>query len=165
MQNGGQISPPYSLKGRGIMQDESELESVWYSRGLAFECTQCGNCCSGPAEGYVWVTQDEIHSLANHVGLADRLDEFERRFTRSVGTRTSLVEYSDGDCIFLDPMSRTCSVYESRPNQCRTWPFWRNNLETPKSWAQASKSCPGCNRGRLYSLSEIRSTLRSDERT
>ena len=38
----------------------------WYAGGLAFECTQCGQCCAGPNEGYVWVNDAEVA----------RLDEF-----------------------------------------------------------------------------------------
>ena len=134
----------------------------WYAGGLAFECTQCGDCCSGPGEGYVWVTQTEIRSLAAAIGMSDRLEEFERKFTRQVGSQTSLVEYSDGDCIFLDPKTRGCSVYEARPVQCRTWPFWKSNVKSPRTWAQSAKSCPGCNHGRLYSLAEIRVSLAKD---
>lgn len=141
------------------MQKSEADDQFWYASGLAFECTQCGNCCSGPTEGFVWVTEAEIQSLAAQIGMSDRLEEFERKFTRSIGARTSLVEYSDGDCIFLDPVSRTCTVYEARPSQCRTWPFWKSNLESPKHWARAAKGCPGCNRGKLYSLGEIRSSL------
>jgi len=64
--------------------------------------TGCGNCCSGPASGFVWVNDEEIQSLANKLGMTDT-DAFERKFVRRVGNRKSLVEYSDGDCIFLDP--------------------------------------------------------------
>ena len=136
---------------------ESE-PAPWYSGGLKFECTQCGNCCSGPESGYVWVNETEIRSLASTLGMADSLEEFENKFTRRIGMKTSLVEYSDGDCIFLDPTTRTCSVYESRPAQCRTWPFWKSNVETPKAWARTAKNCPGCNQGRLYDINEIRSS-------
>ncbi len=142
--------------------DPNEI-APWYSSGLSFECTQCGNCCSGPGAGYVWVNEQEVLSLAKTMGMSDRLDEFERKFTRRVGARVSLVEYSDGDCIFLDPKSRTCSVYESRPVQCRTWPFWKSTVNTPKDWAKAGKGCPGCNQGKLYSLEEIQVALNRDE--
>ena len=135
----------------------------WYSSGLSFECTQCGNCCSGPEAGYVWVTKDEVLALAAAIGMSNRLEEFEHKFTRQVGTLTSLVEYSDGDCIFLDPKSRTCSVYDSRPAQCRTWPFWKSIVATPKAWLRAAKNCPGCNQGRLYNLSEIKTSLAKDK--
>lgn len=142
---------------------ENEIQesgmAPWYSSGLAFECTQCGNCCSGPEAGYVWVTEEEVLSLASTLGMADQVEEFENKFTRQVGTQTSLVEYSDGHCIFLDPNTRTCSVYESRPVQCRTWPFWKGNVETPRAWGRAAENCPGCNQGRLHNLSEINSSL------
>ena len=36
---------------------------VWYSEGLRFECSQCGDCCTG-AEGYVWVNQAEIDAMS-----------------------------------------------------------------------------------------------------
>ena len=36
------------------------------------------------------------------------------------------------DCVFLkeDPERgrKTCSIYPVRPLQCRTWPFWPENL-------------------------------------
>ena len=35
----------------------------WYADGLQFECTQCGDCCTG-APGYVWVNKSEIEALA-----------------------------------------------------------------------------------------------------
>ncbi len=127
----------------------------WYSDGLAFQCTQCGNCCSGPSNGYVWVKEDDILRMAASMEMSDDLEAFRRRFVRQVGTRESLVEYSDGDCIFLDPQKRTCMVYDSRPIQCRTWPFWDGNLESPATWVKAAEGCPGCNRGQVYLLSHI----------
>jgi uncharacterized protein len=133
----------------------SENEIPWYSSGLSFECTQCGRCCSGPGTGFVWVTDEEIESIAKCMGMESDIDAFERKFVRRIGVKTSLVEYSDGDCIFLDPKTRTCSVYEARPRQCRTWPFWDSNLKSPKTWGKTAESCPGCNRGRVYTIDEI----------
>lgn len=131
----------------------------WFQSGLSFECTQCGNCCSGPGTGYVWVSPEEIAGMANALGMSDRIDEFERKFTRQVGTRVSLVEYSDGDCIFLDPRLRTCTLYDARPTQCRTWPFWKSNVRSPQDWRETAKNCPGCDRGQRYSLDEIQQRL------
>ncbi|MFN7447387.1 MAG: YkgJ family cysteine cluster protein [Pirellula sp.] len=142
---------------------EIDDRDPWYAKGLSFECTQCGNCCSGPGTGFVWVSEAEISAIAARIGIDDDIDGFERKFTRRIGARVSLVEYSDGDCIFLDPKSRNCSVYEARPVQCRTWPFWDSNVVTPKAWGAAAKSCPGCNHGKLYSLVEIQKTLRTDK--
>lgn len=128
---------------------------VWFRAGLSFECTGCGNCCSGPESGFVWVEDHEILAIATCMNMDHDLERFHQQFVRTIGARKSLVEYSDGDCIFLDPSSRKCSVYHARPQQCRSWPFWKQNLESPSHWGRAAKSCPGCNQGRLYSVDQI----------
>ncbi|MFN6130112.1 MAG: YkgJ family cysteine cluster protein [Planctomycetota bacterium] len=143
--------------------DDSD-SGPWYRGGLSFECTACGNCCSGPQTGHVWVTDHEIQNMSERLGMTDP-EIFEQKFVRRVGSRKSLVEYSDGDCILLDPQSRHCLVYESRPSQCRTWPFWPSNLESPHAWGQAAKGCPGCNRGRLYTLEEIGLVVQAKSQT
>ena len=149
-------SPVTSVR-QVVMSDKSKPELPWYASGLAFECTQCGNCCSGPASGFVWVDDREIEAMAREMQLGDDLDTFRRRFVRQVGLRQSLVEYADGDCIFLDPDTRRCAVYSSRPSQCRSWPFWDRNLQSPQAWKATAQHCPGCNGGPVHSLDVIES--------
>lgn len=127
-------------------------QTPWYEDGLAFECTQCGDCCSG-APGYVWVDEDEIRAMADEMKLD--IDVFEHRFIRQIGPNKSLVEYPDGDCILLDPDTRKCMVYAARPTQCRTWPFWDSNLKRPRDWKETCDVCPGAGKGRLYTLDQI----------
>jgi len=131
---------------------DSSSPAPWYQAGLRFQCTGCGDCCTG-APGYVWVNQAEIAAIANRLGLT--VEKFERRYVRRVGIRRSLKEYANGDCIFFDTESRKCAVYEERPRQCRTWPFWKSNLDTPKSWGETCDHCPGSGQGKLYQLAEI----------
>ncbi|WP_296458322.1 hypothetical protein [Rubinisphaera sp.] len=38
----------------------------WYKDGLKFECTQCGNCCTG-GPGAVWVSEEEIQAIAEYL--------------------------------------------------------------------------------------------------
>lgn len=132
----------------------------WYREGLAFECTGCGDCCSG-APGFVWVDESEIEALANETQMT--VDDFEHKFVRAVGMQKSLVEYPDGDCIFLHPDTRKCTVYAARPTQCRTWPFWSSNLRRRSDWNQTCEVCPGSGKGRLYSLEEIEIRRRQRE--
>lgn len=127
-------------------------ETPWYAEGLKFRCSQCGDCCTG-APGYVWVNKEEIEALARRFGI--EVDAFERKYVRKIGVRKSLVEYSNGDCVFFDPEKRNCTVYEDRPRQCRTWPFWDSNVRTPEAWAATCEVCPGSGRGKLYTLDEI----------
>ena len=126
--------------------------TLWYRAGLRFQCTQCGSCCTG-APGYVWVNKVEIAALAEVLKLD--VEEFNKRYVRQVGIRKSLVEFPNGDCVFFHSESRTCQVYEARPRQCWTWPFWNSNLSSPGAWEQAAEHCPGCNRGKLVMLEEI----------
>ena len=125
----------------------------WYHAGLRFECIGCGRCCTG-APGHVWVSGAEMEVLAAALRL--EIAEFQQQYVRCVGSRRSLVELPNGDCIFFDRESRECRVYASRPAQCRTWPFWPSNLRTPKAWQETCRACPGSGSGPVVPLKEIR---------
>ena len=133
------------------------MEQPWYGEGLKFKCTQCGDCCTG-APGFVWVNKAEIAAMAALVG--QDVVAFEQEYVRNVGIRKSLREFPNGDCVFFDVASRRCTVYEARPRQCRTWPFWESNLRSPEAWEETCAVCPGSGKGRLYSLDEIETRRR-----
>jgi uncharacterized protein len=126
----------------------TQRSGPWYEEGLCFTCTGCGSCCQG--EGYVWMTPPEIERLATFLGITT--EAFGRRYLRRVGRALSLIEKPNHDCIFWD---QGCTVYESRPTQCRTFPFWPENLETPGAWEAVVHQCPGAGEGRRYDLVEI----------
>jgi hypothetical protein len=128
-------------------------ERPWYQDGLHFQCTACGDCCTG-APGFVWVNKQEIEALAAAMGYAD-VAEFEEQFVRPIGVRRSLRERSNFDCVLLDPQNRRCRVYEVRPRQCRTWPFWDSTVENPEAWERTCQVCPGSGQGKLYPLADI----------
>ncbi len=133
-----------------------KASTPWYRDGLAFSCTQCGDCCTG-APGYVWVDPEEIEQLAAHRG--EEISEFSRNFVRRVGDDLSLIEKPGGDCIFWDKEAG-CTVYPARPRQCRTWPFWPENVETEAAWKRVCEICPGSGEGPVvYSIEYIQSAL------
>jgi Fe-S-cluster containining protein len=85
-------------------------------------------------------------------------EELRSRFLRRVGLRTTIIEHSlTKDCIFLRSVggARQCAIYPVRPAQCRSWPFWPENLSSPEAWNRAALRCPGINRGRLHTCTEI----------
>jgi len=128
------------------------VSDSWYADGLHFACTRCGNCCTGEP-GFVWVNDDEVRALAAFRG--EPLEEVLGLYTRPEGgTRRSLKEKANGDCVFYD-REEGCTVYPVRPRQCRTWPFWACNTESPEAWAKAAATCPGMNQGDLIPAEEI----------
>jgi Fe-S-cluster containining protein len=124
----------------------------WYKDGLRFQCTQCGDCCTG-APGVVWVNAGEIEKIAEVLGKS--VGEVKLEHTRLVGRRVSLKEFANGDCTFFDGKSRKCTLYDARPRQCRTWPFWNSNLESAETWEEVQRVCPGAGVGNFYPLEEI----------
>jgi Fe-S-cluster containining protein len=130
----------------------------WYRDGLAFECQRCRACCRGEP-GYVWVSESEIARLA--AALGQEPEEFRAVHCRQDGGRTSLRERPDGDCVLLGPEG--CLAYSERPTQCRTFPFWPENLRRPRDWDRLAGECPGLNRGQVRSLAEIREALSGEK--
>ena len=128
----------------------------WYAAGLAFECQQSGNCCSGEP-GYVWVTKTEIKAIAKHLGRTDGW--LDKKHLRRVVLRYSLTEKANGDCIFLERRDgkTLCKIHTVKPTQCRIWPFWSNNLKSPEHWNEAARKCPGMNRGQVHNFVDIES--------
>ncbi len=123
----------------------------WFHEGLRFTCQQCGNCCRGPDPGYVWVTLDEIGALAKRLDMT--VEAFGRLYLRQIGSRYSLVERYNHDCIFWDE-EKGCRVYDDRPAQCRTFPFWPEFIASRDAW-RTIDWCRGKDGGRLYDRSEI----------
>lgn len=128
----------------------------WYKDGLRFSCTGCGKCCTG-SPGFVWITPEEMESIAEFLNIS--LEQFIKNYTRQVGNRYSLLEYSKSyDCVFLK--NNRCTIYNARPQQCRTFPWWKENLETPESWQETADRCEGIHpEAPLISLEEIQKTL------
>lgn len=132
----------------------------WYSKGLNFKCTECGQCCTG-APGYIWVTEQEISAIANYLQLT--VNEFSRRYLRKVNNRFSLTERSRTyDCIFLK--DKKCQVYPVRPIQCQTFPWWPENLHSEEAWSETASLCEGINReAPVVSINKIEEQLARQE--
>lgn len=147
-----------------VHSPSSKKSGPWYREGLQFECTQCGNCCTG-APGYVFLSEEEIVRIAEFLGREDKWlgKEHLRKINR---TRYSLTEdRATGDCCFLKTTpegKRICSIYPVRPLQCRTWPFWDINLESQEAWAETAEGCPGMNKGKRYDLVQIEVRLHAE---
>lgn len=59
----------------------------------------------------------------------------------------------DDRCIFLGEDGKQCSIYEARPVQCRTYPFWPRLITNQLGW-DAEAVVPDSTPGRHWSPSE-----------
>jgi len=134
--------------------------SEFYEKGLRFQCQGSGNCCTSHGEfGFVFLTLDDRRRFAKHMNISTAA--FTRKYCDLKDGVWHLKE--DGknpDCMFL--ANKRCSVYEARPTQCRTWPFWPEVMN-PKSWGKEVASfCPGVGKGQLWSKTEIEKIMIED---
>jgi Fe-S-cluster containining protein len=131
-------------------------KTPWYVGGLHFECAECGRCCSGPSEGYIWVTKPEIKLIADFLKIS--IEQLRQKYLKRVGLRRTIIEQTGTkDCIFLQRIndSKKCIIYSVRPTQCRAWPFWPDNLASASAWNNAAQKCQGINQGKHYSFAQI----------
>lgn len=133
------------------MKPTRSPQEPWYRDGLRFECTRCGHCCTG-APGFVWVNDDEVQAIADFLG--EEPDRAVALYTRRLQRGRSLRERANGDCVFYET-GTGCTIYPVRPRQCRTWPFWESNVQSPEAWQQTCRVCPGSGKGDLIAAEEI----------
>lgn len=141
-----------------IMHNKEKALQKFYDQGLKFECTGCGSCCTG-ASGFVYLSEKDICNIIHYLGID--VVKFIEHYTILVKIfgekRLSLKEISNYDCIFFK--DKKCTIYPVRPYQCRSYPFWKKNIESKKNWTCVSKECPGVNKGRLYTKFQIESII------
>ncbi len=134
------------------------MEDAFYKNGLKFECQRCSACCRYEP-GYVFLSKIDVKVLSENLKISE--EEFFKKYCRKVKiggfTRISLEEKKNYDCIFWEDGG--CKVYNFRPLQCRTYPFWRPYLESEEDWNALSSSCPGVNKGKIHPAEEIEEKL------
>ncbi|MBN1932430.1 MAG: YkgJ family cysteine cluster protein [Desulfobacterales bacterium] len=132
-----------------------ENRSYFFDQGLRFECQRCGVCCTG-GPGTVYVDKAEIARIANYLKLPTV--EFIDQYLYPYRDSYSIKEDEFGNCLFYQS---GCHIYSTRPLQCRTFPFWFENLRSKENWRRLGRECPGVDRGRLYSKEKILKIVQS----
>jgi Fe-S-cluster containining protein len=122
------------------MQDSMKQEGFPFAFNPA-ACESCeGNCCIGES-GYIWVTPAEIKDIAYFLNMQET--DFREKHLRKIRYRYSLKEHQMGQsyvCEFFDIQQKQCTIYEVRPSQCRTFPFWDYFKTHIK---EVEEECPG----------------------
>ena len=104
-------------------------------------CDECqGKCCTGES-GYIYVSKQEMKKISKllEMNLKDFMDKylFKKDYKYSIKER---VNGESHECIFYDSSSNGCTIYDARPTQCKTFPFWdyyKNRVDELKL------ECPG----------------------
>lgn len=131
----------------------SDVSKPYYqkTRGLRFECTRCGHCCTRP--GPVYFPEPELERAAAHLGLTPR--GFRSRYAvRRIDGVPALDPGNDLPCPFYDETDG-CTIYDARPTQCRTFPFWPEIVNRKRDWDREARECEGMNRGPRHAVARI----------
>ena len=124
----------------------------WFSKGLRFECTQCGNCCRNHGDyNFVYLAARDVIAIADHLDLTPKafVDEYCR-----VADGWVTLRMDEPACRFLEADNR-CAIYPVRPKQCATWPFWGENLKRATWEGPVKECCPGIGKGPTTPADEV----------
>ncbi|MDB2562679.1 YkgJ family cysteine cluster protein [Sulfurimonas sp.] len=88
-------------------------------------CQECaGRCCTGES-GYIYVSKTEVEAIAKLLKL--EVKDFVKEYLFKKMYKFSIKERKNGnsyECIFYDTPTNACTIYDARPTQCKTFPFW-----------------------------------------
>lgn len=115
-----------------MSEPEQVKNSVIKKDGFSFcfnqaACSSCGaRCCRGNS-GNIWVNSNDIYNICKLLGVnqIDGLRLFFQKRENQYTIREQLNDRNDYRCIFLNNLN-LCSIYDARPSQCRTYPFWEH---------------------------------------
>ena len=137
------------------------MGTIDYKKGVRFECQGSGNCCvSRGSYGFVYLSDIDLNRFSKYFKIS--IKKFKEKYCQITDGFIHLSEkYKiNGNCIFLK--DKKCTVYNSRPTQCRTWPFWNENMNA-KVWNEdIAINCPGIGKGKLIKSKTIERFLKED---
>lgn len=110
------------------MKVDKDRPSTW-KKYDPDNCLRCkGNCCAMPVE----VKAADLIRL--EIATQDELDNSIKKLAKRLKKEGYISSYRDGteffmltqkansDCYFLDSKTRLCTVYDKRPETCRSFP-------------------------------------------
>ncbi len=128
----------------------------FFAGGLRFQCQGSSHCCRAQkVETFVFLEITDRRRLAAFLGLSTAA------FTRAYCGKTDdafHLRHPMRDCEFLQ--DGRCRIYDARPVQCRTWPFWPENMDERVWREEIAPFCAGVGKGRRYSRAEIDALLK-----
>ena len=107
-------------------------------RKLRFRCVSCGRCCRRP--GWVRFTAEDLRRTARFLGVPAKV--FAKRYVDETDGEDSWIRVTRRrPCPFL--REGGCAIHGAKPEQCRSFPFWPEIMESGASWNRRARTCPG----------------------
>lgn len=127
----------------------------WEREPLRFACQEgCFKCCLKP--GVIYFDKSDLKRVSTHLGCTP--EAFIAEYLVKEGRGWELEVEDDKPCPFLT--FQGCAIHAVKPKQCRTYPFWKENLQTRNHWKLAAAFCPGIHEGPEIPPEAIRQSLK-----
>tara|TARA_B100000029_G_scaffold482132_1_gene531825 strand:+ start:155 stop:595 length:441 start_codon:yes stop_codon:yes gene_type:complete len=136
------------------------MEEKIFTKGIKFKCQGSSKCCiSRGNHGYVYLTDNDVKKISQQLKVSVKI--FKKNYCEYTDNYLHLKEINkNGNCQFLN--DKKCSIYNVRPMQCRTWPFWNENMNA-KSWNEnVVNFCPGIGKGNIVNFEKIKKIIELD---
>jgi uncharacterized protein len=139
------------------------MSKKFWEEGIRFQCQSSGNCCTSHGEyGFVYMTTEDRERMAKVLGIPTK--EFTKKYCAPQGGVYVLIEDpKNPDCMFLK--NKRCTVYEGRPTQCRTWPFWPEVMNAKAGKKEITSFGPGVGKGELIPVEKIETAMAEQKRS
>ena len=126
----------------GLYSESSNGTNPQLNEFLAFPALAT-NPATNDAPYCMAITIQNNNSSLSANSLQITIPTFKRLYLRRIDNRWALVERKSQNhsCVFYQ--NQKCQVYTSRPLKCRTYPFWKENLNSEESWKLAAEECEG----------------------
>jgi len=126
---------------------------------IRFKCTGCGACCLGSAdENMIELAKGEVELISQHLDMSP--GTFTEKFLVELDNLEQGIRINQqGRCVFLQKNNR-CAIYQVRPRQCQTYPYWPEIMATQSGWDNESYRCEGINTGDVVLIEQIEQQLK-----
>ena len=130
------------------------VKKWWEKEPLRFECqSDCFKCCAKP--GIVYFDRAAIKNAARIIKIST--ERFKKGFLKLDNGQWVHEVESGNPCSFLTPEG--CAIHNGKPLQCRSYPFWHENMTSKSMWKFVGAFCPGIGIGPSVSIATIRKFL------
>ena len=136
---------------------EIAIDTEFKTADDIFQCTMCGECCTG--FGGTYVSEQDIIKISAFIHCDSA--KFTEKFCAVSGSKYVLTLSENGKCVFFDT-EKQCTIHPVKPDMCKAWPFIRTVANHPENWNAMAGSCPGMKKNVPYdTLKTIVSSLMS----